>query len=1186
MIGALIGFEWRLRRRLLSTYVYALSLFAAGAFLMLGQGGVFRSMAVSVGNERVHANSPYALFNTTAIVCLLGLFMVAAVFGQAVYRDFGHDTWTLIFTKNVSKQQYLLGRFAGAFWFSSLLMLAVGFGQLAAAGVVYFVKPERLGPLQPMAYLWPYLTQVWPMLFFAGALFFSLAALTRRMAAVYVAVVVLVLGYLAAGVLMQDIESRTLAALLDPFGFNAFEQAVRYWTPAERNRDLVSPFGLFGLNRVLWSGLGCAFLLFTLRRFRPLVEEQRKGAAPEREQESRALVQGRITPPTAAGWIGAMFAGARLYCNEIARSAIYWAFVLSGLAFMLIVFGTTKQLYGTATLPVTYQVLELARNSFQLFALITLTFYAGELACREHDAGVQDLSDATRVPSWVVFWGKLLALWAVALSLVVVMGVAALVAQLSRGFVAHDYWLYPVELLGIEWSQLALIGALAFCLQSVIQHKYLAHAAMVVYFVSESVLGMLGVEDRLLRYGAATGARYSDMNGFGGLLEPWFWYRVYWCAGALLLLALAYVLTPRGRERALALRLRDGRARFGRSWRVASVFAALIFAGSGAFIFYNTHVLNPYLTDKIRQDQRARYERDYSSWQRRPQPRAVDVHVRFDIYPERRRMEVRGRYGIQNKSTQPIEQVLVWLPDDAEVRSLRVAGTEKAAQTDLELGVRRFDLPSPLSPGARAALDFELVFEPHGFRHSNPRQDVAENGTFFSNDQLPLIGYQPAFELARKQDREDYGLPIKQKMASRDDRVAAQNNYVRIDSDFIDFSAEVSTPADQIALAPGYLQSSWLEGGRRISRFTMDQPILNFFSVLSARYQVTRDRWRDVPLEIYHHPGHDQNLQRMLRGMKDALEYCSASFGPYQHRQARILEFPRYAIFAQAFPNTIPYSEALGFIARVRDDEPSDINYPYYVTAHEIAHQWWAHQVIGANVRGATMTTETLAQYTALMVMQRAYQARSMRRFLKFELDGYLTGRATEQLQELPLAHNENQPYIHYQKGSLAMYALADYIGEERVNRALRRFLEAWKFRGPPYPTAGDLVGYLREETPAEFRYLIDDLFETITLYDNRVESATLTPSAGGGYDVALRVVARKFRASQDGSQSELTFADYIDIGALDADGNALTLERRKIGNGSSSLQFHVAEKPAKVGIDPLNKLIDRQSDDNVLAPN
>ena len=187
----------------------------------------------------------------------------------------------------------------------------------------------------------------------------------------------------------------------------------------------------------------------------------------------------------------------------------------------------------------------------------------------------------------------------------------------------------------------------------------------------------------------------------------------------------------------------------------------------------------------------------------------------------------------------------------------------------------------------------------------------------------------------------------------------------------------------------------------------------------------------------------------MIAATKAGLDYFTAAFGPYQHKQFRIIEFPRYQTFAQSFPNTIPYSEGIGFIARVRDDDPDDIDYPYYVTAHELAHQWWGHQVPGANVQGETMLVETLAQYSALMVMKQKYGDAKMRRFLRYELDRYLLGRSGEQKKELPLSRVENQDYIHYRKGSLIMYALADYIGEDNLNRAHPRVSRRVGVQGP-----------------------------------------------------------------------------------------------------------------------------------------
>jgi len=120
----------------------------------------------------------------------------------------------------------------------------------------------------------------------------------------------------------------------------------------------------------------------------------------------------------------------------------------------------------------------------------------------------------------------------------------------------------------------------------------------------------------------------------------------------------------------------------------------------------------------------------------------------------------------------------------------------------------------------------------------------------------------------------------------------------------------------------------------------MDSPILHFYAFQSARYQIKRDSWKGVNIEIYYHKGHEYNLDRMIESIKSSLAYYTENFSPYQHRQVRIIEFPRYASFAQSFPNTIPFSESIGFIAKMDKDDPESIDVPFYVTAHEVAHQW------------------------------------------------------------------------------------------------------------------------------------------------------------------------------------------------------------------------------------------------------
>jgi aminopeptidase N len=526
---------------------------------------------------------------------------------------------------------------------------------------------------------------------------------------------------------------------------------------------------------------------------------------------------------------------------------------------------------------------------------------------------------------------------------------------------------------------------------------------------------------------------------------------------------------------------------------------------------------------------------------------------------------------------------------DLVVHRLDLGVPARLVDDNPAVGVRRYALASPLPPGVSTTLAFDLELPTHGFRNEGASTSVAANGTFLNGlEVLPTIGYLERGELERDQDRKKFGLAPKERVRDRDDPAGLAVNGLAPDADFIAYEATVSTEPDQIAISPGYLQREWTEGGRRFFHYKMDAPILNFYAFQSARYAVKKDVWPgpagSVAIEIYHHPAHTFDLDSMDASVKDALAYCSAAFGPYQYRQFRIVEFPRYASFAQSFPNTIPFSEAIGFIARVRPDDPKDIDYPYYVTAHEAAHQWWGHQVMGGEAQGSSMLVESLAQYSALMVMKKKFGSAKMRRFLSYELNRYLTGRAFEQKKELPLSRVENQPYIHYSKGSLVFYALQDYIGEERLNEAIRGFRDAHAFKGPPYPSAGELVARIRAVTPPEMQYLIDDLFEKIVVFDNRAVSATMKALPGGKWEVTMKVVAKKRVADALGKETDVPVDDLIDVGVIDAKGDAIAVERKRLQAEESTFAMTVDQRPAKAGIDPLNKLIDRRPGDNAIV--
>jgi hypothetical protein len=1185
------GFELSRRRRMLSTYVYFAVLFAFGLLSMLAAGGAFSSMSVGIGADKVHANAPELLHGLLLTLSHFGLIITAAVFGQAVHQDTETGFAPILLTTGVTKSSYLGGRFIGALGFVMLLFASIGLG-LWIGSVSPFVERSSFGENRLDAYVWPYLVSVWPNLVLTGAIFFALAALLRSMTPVYVAGVVLLLGYLMASALFADPEDRTLAALLDPLGSQACELITRYWTASERNTTLLPLRGVLLENRAIWLGVGLSLLAYSFRRFRFDQAESggRSAPAPDALDVALAATPGLALPsaePTPdAGRLGLLWRMTALSFLETLRSVYFGVFVLAGVLFMAVTASQLDNLWGTSTYPVTRALVETVGNSFVPFVLIIVAFYSGEVVFRERDARVDAILDALPVPAPLPFLSRLFSLMLVPVVLQCVTLLGCLAVQTFQGYHRYELGLYIQALFGLQLVNYWLLCVLCVTIHSLLQHKYLGHFAIILYYVAGIFAGQLGLEHNLYIYRGIPGHRYSDMNGYGHLLRGVHWFHGYWALGALLLAIVAHVTWQRGAEASLRTRARLVRERWTRGLTLGTAATALAFVLTGAFIFYNTNVLNHYETGRDLEQKRAEYERLYKPLEQKPQPRVTSVAVNIDVFPETTppSLRARGIYVLQNRTMEPIAAVFVNLPHWTRFDVLRVGDAREPTQRDAAHGFYTFELPQPLEPGATTELEFDIPFQPRGFTNEEPWTAVVANGTFFSSfSDQPVIGYAKGDELALDNERKKYGLAPRERMASIDDQDARLNNYISNDADWIDFRATLSTAPDQIAIAPGYLEREWVEGGRRHFEYAMDRPILHFFSVLSARYQVKRDRWNDVALEIYYHPGHEYNLDRMMQSMKDTLEYCTSHFGPYQHRQVRIIEFPRYQRFAQSFPNTVPYSEAIGFIAKVDPDDPEDVDYPYYVTAHEVAHQWWAHQVIGGDVQGATFLSESMSQYAALMVMKARFGAAQMKRFLRYELDQYLGARGMERKKELPLALVENQQYIHYNKGSVVLYALQDYIGEERVNRAARAFLESVALRGPPYPTSRDLIGFIRRETPPELSYLIDDLFERITLFDNRAQSATYRELPDGRYELRLALNVRKRVADELGVEQDAPLSDLIEVGVVDEDGAAVALEKRWIRAAETELTLVLDAPPALAGVDPLGKLIDRNPDDNVV---
>ncbi|MGB7726382.1 MAG: M1 family aminopeptidase [Candidatus Acidiferrum sp.] len=1191
MFWTIFWFEMKLRLRSVSTYIFFLIPFAM----------VFFSVSTEnfgpIGVGKVLKNGPYALTLMDTFLTMFGVILIAAIFGPAILRDFQQDTYAMIFTKPVKKFDYLGGK-----WLASYVVCVFVFTGLIAGGIVGAFMPwadkTRLAPLHLMDYVRPFVQITMVNLFFLGALFFCVAALSRRIIVVYLQGVAVFVVYLVLFLWVDTANKldRFWASVGDPMGLILVRAVTRYWTVAEQNSKFLDWSGTVLYNRLLWTGVGIVALAVTYVLFPMSAEaltskranKKAREAAEAEEQEKKARPRAvaqlpAVTQVFNAGTTWAQFwSMTKMRARNIFREPVFWAIGLLLVFFCGADGWLAGNVSGVDVWPVTYVVLNTMSGDGFLFMIIVVALYAGELIWRERDVRFEQIHDALPEKDWTDWVSKATALTLVCLTMLTIILVLGVVTQTLRGFYKYELLHYVVELYLIWLPQLLMIVLLALFVHTVVRNKFVGHAIIIGFIILIPVLYRYGVENRLWLYGEITPYTYSDMNGYGHFVKALVWINLYWLAIGGVLGVLAIALARRGTDTRFAIRLKLMRERFPRLAPAAVLCAGLAVAAGGWF-YYNAHVMNVYRTTFTERDRRAEYERRYKKYEKFPQPKITDVEVAVDIYPETRSFRANGHYVMTNRTDQPITEIHLTEAQES-IEEVKFDRAFKNKLSDKVHFYEIYTLEQPLQPGDALRMDFRAASKTKGFKDGGERPELAYNGTFFDRDYFPSLGYSRQIELDEPVRRREEKLGEYEEMAPRGDPYYSNLNIFTPDSEWITFKCVVSTSADQIAIAPGYLTKEWTESGRRYFAYDMgDTRINNFYSFLSGRFDVKRDKWKNVNLEVYYTPGHEYNLDKMMESAKAGLEYYETNFGPFQFTQFRVLEFPRYRQFAQSFPNTVPFSEGIGFIERMKKSD--DLDLLYFVNAHELAHQWWGHQLIGSMTQGSNMMSETLAEYSALQVMKKKYGEENTRKYLKYELDRYLRGRAGEVRHEPPLALVQNEPYVWYYKGALVMFALSDYIGEDKLNAALRGYLEKNRYATGPYPDTRGFVEAMREATPPELQYVVDDMFESIVLYENKATSAVVTPE-GRKYKVTLTVETGKRKADGSGNETAMPIHDWIDVGVFSGTKEHLKklyMEKKKFDTDKSTVEVVVDEKPTFAGIDPYNKLIDRNPEDNLV---
>ncbi|MCB9308221.1 MAG: hypothetical protein H6565_16615 [Lewinellaceae bacterium] len=1138
-------------------YFYFLVFFALAFVSFAGTAGFFDPESPESGTARL-LNSPFGLYSVFQYFNKLLLFLLPAVIGAGIYRDYQYDAHRIMYSFPLNKRDFLFGRFLATLLIALAVAASVGLGVFAAEQLPG-LHSGKIGACRPGGYLMAYGVFTIPNMLAYGAVVFAAVTRFRN---IYAGFMVVVLLFAIQAVGENALRSQPfLMAIADPFAQNAVAYITQYWTVKEQNIRAIPLADVLILNRLLWLGLSALLFGVFYKNFRfhehvpVLFGRRRKGA---RHVKDNFGSQRAVALPTVAYRhdIGQYFRTclylARFQLGFILRGRMFFVAAAAG----ILAFGFALERVTTSgnmvLLPVTRIVLQVPAFFFTGMVILLTFIYTGMLVQRERASRMYPLSDSAAVPGWVFLGSKVLAVAGMQALLLGLLMLAGVLMQAYHGYYRFEFGLYIFQLLVLTFINLITWTLAAVALHTFVSNTYLGIFLLLLGWLGVGSLPEIGITTRLLAFNLPPAPQYSDLNGYGSALPAWLWVESHWLFFGLLLILVAYLVYPRGVAQRWRERLVAAKKRLNIQVGIAACMLLLALVATG-YVIHDEEAKEAAYTPEVQKKAYADFEKKYEHLRGTPQPRITAINATIELYPEENRFEASGDYTLINKSEQAIDTLLVRGGFD-EISTISADRACTMLSEDAYFQFRVLRLQERLMPGDSMRLHFSVRNRPNTLFSRN--SGVLRNGTYLRQDIFPRLGYIQGSA-----------------STSPADSISRQRHYQSRDADLIRFEAIIGTSGDQIAVAPGQLKRSWQARGRRYFHYQMDREIKFAFGIHSARFAVRRDTLGSVALEIYHHPGHEYKLGEMMAGLKAALAYNAQYFGPYQHHEARIIEFPQTeGTFATTSGNCIPMSE-VRFIAHAgAGGEKTDL--AFYTPAHEITHQWWGNQLMPADAPGAVMLTESIAEYVTLQVFRRHYGDAQALRFLGLQRQRYLKGRTSEQDEEPPLVRvGTEQSYIAYGKGALAFNALSHFAGETQINEILEGLLNEYRFRGPPYPLAPELAERLKHALPDSLQYLVTDLFETLTFHDTDIRDATLSPLPDGRFALDLSIAIHKYKM-EHGREIQAPLSDYVEIGLFDDAGGLIAVERFKLDTAESKLRIITQTPAARVVVDPNMLLI------------
>jgi len=1159
MLKSIYSYELKSLLKQPAVYFYFLVFFGIALISMLGTGGFFDGVTETDKEIRL-LNSAYEINFIFQYFNKVFLFLLPAIIGMAIYKDYKFNVHPILYSYPIKKWDYLLGKFLSSLTIVFLTTLSIGIAFYLGEFILGIDNP-MIGQTNYWGYASVYLFFIWPNMFVYGLMVFMVVASLRNIYAGFISIILLFFIQSMVDNLFEG--APVLFALFDPFGQNAVIYQTRFWTISEQNVLQIPVLGVVLWNRLLWTILG--LLLFGLFykkfqleqetfRFFPNIS-QRKSARKAFTKPNQPVYQ---HTKTTIGFsfphqVKAMLKLSAIDFRFMIKNWLFYLMVMFGVLALVFAMGRVTNRADMTFLPLTRIVLSVPMLFFSTIIMLSTFVYAGMLVHRSRMAKSNQLIDTTATSNWVLLGSKILALLQVQILLLSVIMICGIGLQLYNGYYQLEIDLYLFHLFIITLPTLIIWAALSVFIHTILPNVYLGIFLLLLIWIGKDQLPQIGIETYLMRFNSAPQLVYSDLNGFGHGLFANFVINAYWLSFSALLIIFTYLFWERGYSQSL-------KERFQRSFQQLKgvvFFNLTLFLVLFCFFAFNIYKEenSSFKTSGNNEQILKDFNDNFGKYKSAIQLKITSVKLNVELFPESNSFLTSGSYMLVNQSPKPIDTLLIKTGYD-EITEYSFGLPSTVIQKDDALQFAVHVLEKPIESGDSIRMEFEIKNKPNTLFYQN--SSVLQNGTFLRTDILPRLGYS---------FNDEYNEPI--------DSLARHTNFYSPDADLVDIETVISTSHLQIAIAPGTLIKQWVENNRNYFHYKTEKKIKFAFAFNSGDFSVSKSNHKGVNLEIYHHENHTFNLTDVTEGLKASLDYNTRFFGPYQHTEIRTVEFPvTEGTYASVMSNTIPTSE-VRFILR-NGEAINQINLSFYVQAHELTHQWWGNQVVPADALGAKMLTESITEYVSLMIYNQYFGQEKAQHFLRLQRQRYLEGRTKDAGKESPLyLVRPEQEYIAYGKGAMAFNALQYYVEEEKLNKILKEFLEKYKFRTDQYPASTELITHLKNYIPIEFHYIIKDMMETITFYDNKIIDIKELP----GNQLEIIFSMRKMDSTK---KNELEAANvFLTIGQYDRDGNLLQIEEVKASSGENNITIYKKPDATHILLDPFLHFIELNVEDN-----